>query len=81
MLHGQRVALPVAVGDGCIHPQAPGKRWGMGGGPAGSSLSTAAGGGQAGGELLAWRWRCRRAVALCGCSEAKNGAFAPSLLS
>ncbi|RBD24311.1 hypothetical protein BRM21_21480 [Xanthomonas oryzae pv. oryzae] len=31
MLHGQRVALPVAVGDGCIHPQASGKRWGMGG--------------------------------------------------
>ncbi len=31
MLHGQRVALPVAVGDGCIHPQASGERWGMGG--------------------------------------------------
>ncbi|QCZ67352.1 hypothetical protein CAI14_23595 (plasmid) [Xanthomonas citri pv. punicae] len=31
MLHGQRVALPVAVGDGSIHPQASGGRWGMGG--------------------------------------------------
>lgn len=48
MLHGQRIALPGAVGDGCIHPQAPGKRWSMGGGPAGCSLSTAAGGGQTG---------------------------------
>ncbi|RBH10653.1 hypothetical protein BRM25_20515 [Xanthomonas oryzae pv. oryzae] len=31
MLHGQRAALPVALGDGCIHPQASGERWGMGG--------------------------------------------------
>ncbi|QWN27088.1 hypothetical protein DGM85_23025 (plasmid) [Xanthomonas phaseoli pv. phaseoli] len=31
MPHGQRGALPVAVGDGCIHPQASGERWSMGG--------------------------------------------------
>ncbi|NMI24173.1 hypothetical protein E1J24_20600 [Xanthomonas hortorum pv. pelargonii] len=31
MIHGQRAALPVAVGDGCIHPQASGERWVTGG--------------------------------------------------